>query len=277
MFRKFLVMALVAVVAALVAPSVGQAAFTMTIAATGGNSYLIQDNYRTVAGTSNLPNQFFLDPTAAPNFDDAIGTSQFSVAQAVGAGKGEINVNLPANAPFFPDLLTQVNTKSNSPGVLSGATLFSTALSLTYSGAVPLTLTITIADDTYTTPGAGTMYLSQTVSGTALPAGGSATSQSSVTDSGGTASTIIQVIPAAGSPLTAPLVLFTRTNSVFTLGTVIVVNFNGAGTATFTVNSALVPTPAPAGLLLAALGIPAFGLLRRIGRKSGVAQVAVAA
>ncbi len=33
----------------------------------------------------------------------------------------------------------------------------------------------------------------------------------------------------------------------------------------------VVPTPAPAGLILAALGIPAFGLLRRIGRKTRVA------
>ncbi len=36
-----------------------------------------------------------------------------------------------------------------------------------------------------------------------------------------------------------------------------------------------IATPAPAGLILAALGIPAFGLLRRITRKSGAARVAV--
>ncbi len=86
----------------------------------------------------------------------------------------------------------------------------------------------------------------------------------------GTTAPVTLTAPGAQGSSTSRVVV---SGNPFSLSNTLVINgLLGAGNPQFngtvtTTAALLAPTPAPAGLLLAAFGIPAFGLLRRFGRK----------
>lgn len=123
-------------------------------------------------------------------------------------------------------------------------------------------LTVTVLSDGFVNPVAGLM-VTNTLSNTLFQGGGVTTGQTTVTP-GGISPLVTLFKKDFGSSsfnTNTPAGLFTMSN-VFTLnGLAQGNNYRGS------LSSEAIPAPAPAGLILAALGLPAFGLLRRKFRK----------
>ena len=248
MIRKFLVMAVVAVAATLAAATQSQAAFTIAI----NSTLMAQDNV--LNDTDNTVGVITFDSSFQPG-----GTVAGYVVQITarltnnGLGFGGANVlNVLVNASTTPAVVSPLTILTTSDGVafpvLTGNVQLLNAVSYTQFSVGTASATSTIATSPYNTP--------------IVPPTGSTTTPANLT--GGA--------PQQGNSS----MLVTLGLNPFTLSNTLVINglagqgASFSGTLTSTVSplaSDLNALPAPAGLLLAAFGIPAFGLLRRFGRK----------
>ncbi len=256
MFRKFLVLAVVAVTASILAPSRSEAGFSVVL--TGTAPVLAA---RTVSDR--------VGGSAVDNNDDLAGLK--GIIQLSDAGNGILST--------YNGLTIRFTATSSAPAAFSSSLQTTTNATISNTTNSAVSITILVSDDTFVTPGNGDYVLRNDLTvvtlsgpGTTISSSSSATSNPAVTPT----ATASAVTPTAVSTEA----FWTRTNSPtpFTLGTLITLTIGAGGAINFQTNLDVVnATPAPAGLILAALGIPAFGLLRRIGRKTGAAEVAVAA
>ncbi len=248
MFRKFLVMAVVAVTAALTAPSRSEATFTLTLDS-GTSSVLIMDG-----GIGDLDGIVNGSIVASKTFDNF----EFNVTASTSSPDG-----FTSGGVLSITQATKIRSTSAAAAGVPVVTVFSDGFAF---GGAPVSpkakLTNTIASSLFT--------------GSTGNAGGTST----INAPGGAAGTtaVAQVnAPLSGSGANQTTLLVTVSSTPFSLSNKLTINNLGASntfTGSLSTTADLV-TPAPAGLLLAAFGIPAFGLLRRITRKSGAAQVAV--
>jgi hypothetical protein len=257
----------VAVAALLFAGGTSQVQAGMQVTFTDGtSSFTVQDNFRTVAGSSNAAGNFQFDP--AVNFDGSYGASQFMLPQPVGAGKGDMFVNAPSG--IFPGVTVfQIAGMSNAPGVTS-ANMTTNTISIIANTA--MTLTITFLDDTFTAP-AGAVALGQSITSGSNGLVGNVTASAVTTVIDGATYSTASTDAVNGSTQSSLPVFFTRTNNPYTLQTVITLVFGaGGGTVNLNTSSSVVaPLPAPPALLLGLLGVPAFAMIRRFTRKGAAA------
>lgn len=166
----------------------------------------------------------------------------------------------------------KVSLTDNAPGG-SVAQLFTSTNEVRSNGnGGPINVVITAAENAFTSP-TGLVTLAGSFSSNG--GGGNTQPTSTFTSSVFQGTTTLASVNGTGT--SSPFSV-SGTYGVRNVTTVLGVNSNNNNTTTgqSTVQGAgALPAPAPAGLLLAAFGIPAFGLLRRFGRKN--AEVAVAA
>ena len=228
MIRKFLLTAALAVTAALAAPSASQAAFTLTFQV-GANTLVVTDNG---VGDSN--------PLA-----------------------GKIDVN-PLTPAFFGYDLSEYGARTSSPGTLGDEYVLSQRGQITKTDNSAAPLKVTVFSDGFVQTGFGLTVANRLANTLLQGTGVTTTGQTTVTPGG--VSPLATVSTNGGSDNT-----FFNTTTVGTFSMSNEFNISGLNKGKSYVGSlttaAFVPTPAPAGLILAALGLPAFGLLRRKFRK----------
>ncbi len=243
MSRKFLLM-VVAVVASLAVVSESRAAFSVTFSTAGATTVVVQDG-------SALDSNLTTNEITVANF--SLGSYDFSGFTA------------SSNAP---SAVTEIDGIRR---ITSGFTVRTT-------GTPQGSLFVELLEDAFAFPGPTDVLVRNLIGNSTISRGNATTT--TIISPGGTTSTVMVMPPAPGS---ASSTLLTSTSGVFTLTNRFTLNsqvsgsqFSGTSTSeVLPANSqAANPTPAPAGLLLAALGIPAFGLLRRFSRKMGTASAA---
>jgi len=229
MFRsKFLMAAFVAAIAALAGPATSQAGFTIEIS----------DNHGNTTGILTPPGTFFSGNFALGNY----------------------SINFTAN--------------STSPGTPSQSFLSSGTISVTaLSHDLGTTLHFTVISNGFTNgfPGATAFYTSS-IAATLL--NGSGTGFSTI--NGTQFSSTLGITGVGSNSESGGVVLPSNPYSLGTDMTLVLgdtASGNQAATATFTTqlgdnNGHLLFTPAPAGLILAATGVPFLGLLRRRMRRT---------
>jgi len=164
------------------------------------------------------------------------------------------------------------NTNSSDGGLLSTASIDVKSAGGTLS---PKVLTITSSADGFTT-NPNPLTVNTTLAASLL--GGSATGTSSI-NGAVLAGSGVSIVGATTDNST----VHASPGTPFTLGNEMVIHLAGstarAGTplASLTVTSALVPAPAPAGLMLIAGAVPFIGLLRRVLKRPITASEAVVA
>ena len=257
MFRKFLMTAVVAVAVLLTAASDSRAGFAV----------VLDPNFAspTLAGSGRI----ILDRVggAAANADD----DQSGVALRIALGNS--NDQIPSTYNGFAIFLTAT---SSSPNAAADSIQTTTNIRITNTSNSTRTLVLLAGDDTFTAPGNGGFVIKNAITLV------SATNLVALRSYAAATSNLAQT-PDAVVPSETPVAVVTSTNwtrsgapGTFSLATVITLTLGSGGIANFQTSlDVLNAAPAPAGLLLAAFGIPAFGLLRRFGRKS--AEVAVVA
>ena len=236
--RRLLPLAAAALFGATVlgAPTEAQAAFKLTIAESGGASVTIEDG-----GSGDLASQ-----SGTIMFAGALG--DFNIQLSMGTSTANPNGIGPAQ-------LT-INNTSISSGGFSGTR----------------TITITLEDTGFTSPGVGNGNMLSQLSTTQVPTGTSVTFQS-ILDNPGTGNdysgTLLSLNTVGGSSANDFVEIG---SSPYTLRNVTTYTMVGQGSGNMiTVQStgATVVTPAPAGLILALSGLPVLGLgcwLRRRGK-----------
>ena len=169
------------------------------------------------------------------------------------ASFGEIGV---ANILVNGYLIKAYGTTTSSPGQEGGAFVLSQFGRLTGVGTGPV-LTITAFSDGFTTLGTA-LLVKNSLASTLLQSGG-ITGQTTVTPGG------VSPISNLGAPGFNEKTFTTATSGVFSMSNEFKITglSSDSGSTTSLTSTAVIPTPAPAGLILAALGLPAFGLLRR--------------
>lgn len=267
MFRKFLVMAVVAVTASLVAPTLGQAAFSVNLSSTS-------------AGATPASDKLVTDYTSGPIPGNGTVFDIDSAFRGITLG----TINTPFPDQFAVHGAFNIRFSASAAELASGAVVLGStgAFSIANTSNSVATLVLTLQETAFNLPsGPGAFFVRNKLTNLQFAPGSATftlTNESNAFD-GTTSSSpnILSVtqatpLPFAGSQSTS----WTRTGGgSYTVQNIITLVLSGNSTLTFQASSEVLPTPAPAGLLLAAFGIPAFGLLRRIGRKSGAAQVAV--
>ena len=268
MIRKFLVMALVAVTTALVAPATSQAAFTLTL----------------TQGVDSLSLEL---PTTAGSDAGTVGTTAYSYSgyQYDATTQTFVFGDLTfGEYRLLPGFTSNINGGTNLPGgPIASLLLSSLGVERVLVGPAQTDLnapvfSLTLVADGFTAP-VGIVALRTTFTGqfNNTAAQGTATLTSTVTGLG----TNLQAIATGTTPVgvTQNSSPFNAVSGYAITHKVELTNMAVGANDVFnqgTIDSSVaIATPAPAGLLLAAFGIPAFGLLRRFGRKSGAAQVAV--
>lgn len=264
MFRKFLVMALVAVAAAIAVPSVSQAGFSITL---------------TSAQQVGLPASPVEIIDLFPGSAVAATSAPFLDQADLTKGVITLGIQNPRNPLVFAGLqifLTSISTAPIGNPPIGSTVESTTQTQIRNTSGSAVTLTIFVNDNTFEQPTSGDFLLTNVVTVSQISGiGSSFSSTARFTDPNSTVNT--PVIATTVGTFQERSVIFNRNSgATFTLANTIVVTLGINGVINFQSNLDVAQaTPAPAGLLLAAFGIPAFGLLRRIGRKSGAAQVAV--
>jgi hypothetical protein len=241
MFRKFLLTAVVAVAAGLIAPSAARADFTLGLSS-GVAAPVSIDFTTNPSGNIGGPGGI----TWGVNF---LGQETVNGSYA-GYGLG---LTVSTNAPSTPALVTQADgTIVNSGGA-----------------AAPLVITVSSSPFTFTTP---TVLANAVLSATAMTGG--ALSSASTTVSGGSGSGTTAAIGLTGVGfIQSPTLAVAIGASPATVSQTVTVG-DKVGTDTFTLTSNVMATPAPSGLILAATIVPFFGLLRRRLRQTVAPVVA---
>ena len=234
MLKKFLMMAIVAVTASLASPSASRAGFSIKI-----------DNG---ASTITVSDGDALDLDTDPNSIQIVKT----------VGDYKVNITATTTSPTavgglhtLTDGLATLEKKTNSnPGASLKITLFSDGFSLGGPGG-PETVLVTnkLSQSSFQQLGS----VATGVSTISPPGGVSGTTPTATLIGGGntaTASTTT-LVTISSNP-------FSLTNVFELSGLNVGSSFSGSISTT-----AEIATPVPSALILAAFGIPAFGLLRR--------------
>jgi len=257
MFRKFLLTAAVAVAAGLIAPSAARAQFALSLSngvaadanqitfgvaptITGtGNASITGYSYTNVGGVQ------IVQMTIA--YEGYTITSQFAETNTPGSQPGSI-LGM-SNTTILNGNATKGNLTISTSATGYNLPVPQAALNATFSGAyfVPGTATAT-ATATYSA--------SNTLFGTGITV--TSPTGTSISGSG------TQLLGQASNTYS-----LTDTISLKGIGTGLFNEFNGGN-----VGADVVPTPAPAGLILAATMVPFFGLLRRRLRQMATPVVA---
>ena len=266
MFRNFLMTAVVAVAVLLTAATESRATFSLTL--TGGA------------------------PASVPIADDTTGINGVGTTGAV----GDLLDTVGSTRNIVVGRKTGVNTFGNntfsdtfSYGGLDFTNLSGTGVE---NGPGGITKSAAAAGSVVNNSGSSkTVTITVTETAYLLPSGSDLSLRANLTIIGSTSGVYLVTSQALASPSNADVSVsrfalgesnlstpFTRTAASFSLRNVITLTLSNGAFVNFTSSAEVTTaTPAPAGLLLAAFGIPAFGLLRRFGRKSVVGEVAVAA
>jgi len=231
--------AFVAAIAALAGPSTSRAAYTVTFKQTGYSDVTITDEVFGPVGSG--------DQTAGAN---AIGTGTFVF------GNYSVSVNSSTNSPggIYPGSGGAVG------GFLTQNSFVVTALAL---GVSPLT--IIVSADGFVIPGISQAQVSNSISSTALDGNAAATTTVSPTTGGSfTTGPATLTGPFSGFHGMDTFGLTTITGTPYTItNTLVISNMGSVGNTANITTTSTVTAPAPAGLILAATGVPFFGLLRR--------------
>ena len=268
MLKKFLMMAIVAVTASVASPSASRAGFSLTMTY-GANSFTVNDR------TSG--NVAFDQTLSVGNLTDGnasirnIGVVAVSDVTLVSPGFNGITTTsafyLDANlnyAPTSAGALFRIVNLSAVATETSSSRVSSTVASIQYLGSGPAQVTILTQDNTFNAPaGNGIKALHVGLTILENKDGVSVTSTAFATPDDSTVSvSSASTVPTGFSATT----LYDRTGAPapFTLKNTATVNFSGAASVQFQSDSEVLnATPVPSALILAAFGIPAFGLLRR--------------
>jgi len=219
-FRSFLPLAAALVGAVLLgAPSQARAGFTLTIAEGGGPSVVVNDN-----GVG--------DSASASGLISFVGTvGDFSIQASIGS--------------------------SNAPGTAKLAQLTINNLSISALGfSGDKTLTITLQDDSFTSP-TGHQGMESQLSVSLLPVSSTVTFQSFLNGNGGT----LLSLSGVGGKTADDSVNISSTP--YTLENITTYTIHGAGSGnalTIQTTGITAVMPAPPGLLLALTGMPCLGL-----------------
>ena len=252
MFRKFLMMAAVAVTAALIAPSESRAGFSVSLTGTSPvlATRLVLDRVGGAPANADDDQSGAVNRIVLGNLVDGIGS-------------------------LYNGLSILMNAVSKSPNAELDSLTTSTVNTITNSSGGTVSVTIVITDDSFTAPVNGVYVLKNNLTIVSKTGVSMLETVGSATNSPATTAATNAGSPAPVSDSTSTFWTRTGSPSTFALTTTIRLTLANNGTVNFQTSLDVLNTPTPAGLLLAAFGIPAFGLLRRIGRKSGAAQVAV--
>ena len=249
MLKKFLMMAIVAVTASLASPSASQATFSLTLSGAGNVS--VSDD---TTGINQLATS-----GAVGDLLDADGNARaISVSEKIGTKFTFLN-DLSTNFTYNGLTFSAVSANAfEGPGVVSRVTDFSTSVR-NLSGSQK-TVVITVTDDAFLLPNGAQLVLRANVALQGTPSGTfSITSKADAFPDAATVSTTITTKTSTFAD-----VAFNRTANSFTLSnTITLVLENGASVDFSSSSEVFNATPVPSALILAAFGIPAFGLLRR--------------
>jgi len=238
MLKRFLLMAVVAVTATFVASSDCKAGYSILLQS-GSNSLLITDN--NVAPSSNT-------------LDKNLNLGFITTAQTGPGGANTLGVQF-ANYRFALD------SSSGAPDGEVG--LFTQTRFRIFNNGATNTLKITVLDDTFTSPGLAGDTLSLTnylkINSLTAGTGNKVTAYSNASPA--LATTGVLTGTAAGYE-NSNSITYHRTGTPYSISQVFEVTLANGGSTSF-VGTASVTTPVPSALILAAFGIPAFGLLRR--------------
>jgi len=249
MFRpRFLMAAFVAAIAALAGPSTSRAAFTVTIESGGSGPLTITDNQ--TVGTV-VSGGYIDTDTSSTN------PNEIDVKSSQGGALNGFTFSIAG--------------LSNSPGniVLNQGVVSSSVITLTNGNSTAGRFSISIFSDGFTIPGAGQLYLSTivaSVTGLSIADFGALLTQSEVYSTASSATTVSTnsngyYSIGGGFPIQSGPVAFTS-NGTYSNELVVDLYVPGSATVKLQIDS-VVSAPAPAGLILAATGLPFFGLLRR--------------
>jgi len=269
MFRsRFLMAAFVAAIAALAGPATSQAAFTISASDGLGNSATIGDNnvgntsVGTVSGVSDT------NPALSGITTPQILSTPGPVVGQFTVGNFQIGVNVTSTSDasqssFSTNTSTVIRNTGSSAATLTLTTSNVFILPLNVNMQLTETLAVNVFRDKFGHV-IGGLSTSDSVSALATANPTFATTPTFTLSQNGNANNLL-------SP-----VAFTRTSLFFTVTQQFTIllqagqsaEFNGSAFVSSIPGDNLLITPAPAGLILAATGLPFLGLLRRRMRRT---------
>lgn len=166
---------------------------------------------------------------------------------------------------------------TNAPGVGGLAYLSQTTININNAtaGGLPA-LTVVTASDPYTI-GAGLAHLTNDLGASSLPTNATASAFSSIAPGGNTPTvTINGFVPGTTPPSASSSANYGTTNPFGMSNSLTISGLTAGQTASVTVttNARVTAVPAPPAVVIAALGVPALGLVRRWTRKAPQPAVA---
>lgn len=273
MFRKFLLTAVVAVAAAMVAPATSRADFTLTLS-DGTNSIVIDVSATAATVTSVTGNLVGVVAVSTDLEATTVNTALFksTAGSLVSDGTNNATIGNAVKPITFEGATFNVTGGSSNFGGTTTLGTINVNVNDLVSNTTSGTLKVTLTESGFTLPSPATGYL--TGSTNMNPATGSQgnTLSSSGLASYGPGTTTTQTIASSGNgPVTSTGTFLTAIP--YQLGAQVTIS-GTAGSELTTVGETtdLVTSPAPSGLIVAATMVPFFGLLRR--RLRGMATAA---
>jgi hypothetical protein len=202
---------------------------------------------------------------AAPSASQAAFTLTINGTTITDGGAGDLDptagvIFYTNNAGIDGYRINGITATTTSPTSIAGLYTVQVAANVRGLGTQVAPLVITSDSDGFAFTGGVVTVLNSLSQSAFTSVGGSATGTTNITAGGTTPVATILSGPTnsdSTSLVTSTGVSFSLSNTLTITGLTGLERFNG------TLDSDVRPTPAPAGLILAALGLPAFGLLRR--------------
>jgi len=251
------------------APSLSKADFIVQLLGPSGSSITLDYNLATNTGTVTTSVSGVTIGSAPTFTETGLGAGDLAQISIAGSGVtvGGINVTLTSYITTSGLEYNTINSTASTSGTLTVNTAVGGDKS-TFSSTQLVTMTNSVSTSSVAQPFTAALTSYAFASNASFFGAPSSYTYSS-TGSSATASETVTGVPANGSPTTTTF----SGAGLYSLSNQLIITYSGAGSANVTANTVVsnssfqISTPAPSSAIMAAAGMPVFGLLWLVRRR----------